>query len=113
MLNVSEIIDTVKQLTEVRIKLLKEDLQGEATGIISRIVILVLMGVTMMMILLFASISLAFYLSLKTNSSYMGFLLVALIYVILFVIFYIIRDSQQLQNPISNFFKRFLFLFKK
>ena len=104
MLNVSEIIQTIKQLIEVRVQLIKSEIQDQFSDIFSRIFILVLMGLASLMILLFASLSLAFYLGEILYSPFKGFLYVAVIYLLLFVLLFLIRESRGLLNSFKIFF---------
>ena len=113
MLNVSEIIQTIKQLIEVRVQLIKSEIQDQFSDIFSRIFILVLMGLASLMILLFASLSLAFYLGEILYSPFKGFLYVAGIYLLLFVFLFLIRESSGLLNSFKLFFKSFIFRGKK
>jgi hypothetical protein len=110
MLNVSEIIQTVKQLIEVRIKLVKEEINGQISNILTRVLLLVLMGVVAVLILIFASFALAFYFSSLVQSTSQGFLYVALIYLLVLVILYFVKDSMTVgkgfQSIINAFFYR-------
>ena len=109
MFNVSEIIQTIKQLIEVRVTLIKEEINDRISAIFARIFLLVMMVAASMMVLLFASISLAFYLSEKMYSTFKGFLYVSLIYVLVFILLYIIRESKGVTNPTQKFLKKFVF----
>lgn len=108
MFNVSEIIQTIKQLIEVRITLVTEEINERISAIFARIFLLVMMAATSMMVLLFASISLAFYLSELMYSTFKGFLYVSLIYVLLLVLLYFIRESNRITNPTQKFLKKFI-----
>lgn len=109
MLNVSEIIQTIKKLIEVRVEIVKSEIQDQFSDIFSRIFILVLMGLSSLMILLFASLSLAFYLGEILYSPFKGFLYVALIYLLLFVLLYLVRESKGLVDSFKQFFRTFIF----
>ncbi|WP_373523277.1 phage holin family protein [Aquiflexum sp.] len=113
MFNVSEIIQTIKQLIEVRVTLVKEEINDHITALFARIFLLVMMATVSLMALLFASISLAFYLSEKMYSPYIGFLYVSLIYILVFVLLYFIKESSSITNPTQKFLKRFIFRRKK
>ncbi|WP_373496668.1 phage holin family protein [Aquiflexum sp.] len=108
MFNVSEIIQTIKQLIEVRINIIKEEVSDYFSAIFTRIFLLVLMAAASMMVLLFASISLAFYLSELLYSTYKGFLYVSVIYLLIFVLLYFIKESRIITNPTQRFLKKFV-----
>lgn len=113
MLNISEIIQTVKQLVEVRIQLIQDEISEQLSSVLTRIFLLLLMATFSVMILLFASFSLAFYLSELMYSTYKGFLYVALIYLLVFVLIYFLKDSKSLVDSFQKFLKNFIFRKRK
>lgn len=113
MSNISEIINTIKQLIDVRINMIQEGIQTRITSLVTRIAILVLMGIFALFLLLFASFSLAFYLSEITRSPFQGFLYVAGIYLVIVIVLYFIRNSLQLQANLRSSLTRFVFLGEK
>jgi ABC-type phosphate/phosphonate transport system permease subunit len=112
MLNVSEIIQTIKQLVEVRMQMVKNEISEQLSIFITRILLLVLMGVVGLFILLFLSFCLAFYLNEVTYSNYLGFLYVSLIYILLLVVIYIMRNSGRLSDSAQTSLKAFIFRVK-
>lgn len=112
MLNVSEILNTVKKLVEIKIEILKNDIKGQLSNAITRIAILCMMVIVSVLILLFASIALAFYFAEITYSNSLGFLYVGLIYLAIFIILYIVKDSKSIQKGIFDGLNKFLFLTK-
>ncbi|HLT09133.1 MAG TPA: phage holin family protein [Cyclobacteriaceae bacterium] len=110
MSNISEIVNTIKQLIEVRLEMIQEEVRTRITSFIARIAILVLMGIFALFLLLFLSLSLAFYLSEVTRSPFSGFLYVAGIYFIILIILYFVRNSLQLQANLRSSLSRFVFL---
>lgn len=112
MSNITEILNTIKNLIEVRIEMIKEGIRARFISLISRIVVLVLMGITGLFILLFASFSLAFYLSEVSRSPFLGFLYVAGIYLLILIILYFIRNSLKLQANLQSSFTKFIFFGK-
>lgn len=113
MFNVSEIIQTVKQLIEVRVQMVKEEINEQIAGIMARIFLLLLMGTVSVMVILFVSLSLAFYLSELMYSTYKGFLYVGLIYLLVFVLMYFLKDAKGIVNSFQKFLKMFVFGGKK
>jgi H+/Cl- antiporter ClcA len=113
MMNVSEIVHTIKQLIEVRIKLVKDEINEQISNVLTRILLLVLMGVVAIMILFFASFALAFYLSTLVQSTSQGFLYVALIYLLLLVLLYFLRDSMTMGKGFQSIINAFFFRPKK
>lgn len=113
MLNISEIIQTIKQLVEVRIQLIQDEISEQLSSVLARIFLLLLMATISVMILLFASFSLAFYLSELMYSTYKGFLYVALIYLLVFVFIYFLKDAKSLLDSFQKFLRNFIFRKRK
>lgn len=113
MSNISEIINTLKKLIDVRMEMVQEGIRTRISSLITRIVILVVIGILGLFLLLFASFSLAFYLSEISRSPSLGFLYVAGIYLVIAIILYFIRNSLQLQANLRSSLARFVFLGEK
>ncbi|WP_209331023.1 phage holin family protein [Lunatimonas salinarum] len=113
MMNLSEIVETVKKLVEVRIKIAVNKLADDFASIVTRVVVLILMVMTGVMVLLFGSIALAFFLAEKMASVYMGFLTVAASYLVLLLLLYLVRNSASLQTSLKSGLTKFIFLFKQ
>jgi hypothetical protein len=78
----------------------------------ARIAAMVLMLLSASFILLFASISLAFYFSEIFGSSSIGFLMLTGIYVVLFFILFLLRNAGTFQGILKSSISRYVFLFK-
>jgi len=113
MLNISEIIQTIRQLFDVRLQLIKDEVQEQFSKLMTKIVVLVLIGVAALMVLLFGSIALGFYLSEVTASPSLGFLYVSLIYLVLFIVLYMIKNADGLQVSVQRVLRVFMFNPKK
>jgi|GEM_PF-281619 len=113
MLKIGEIVQTVKGLVEARIGLVKREIQDEFVGILSRLILLIVIGCMLLLVFLFLSFSLAFFLSQITKSPYLGFLLVALIYLLVALVMISTRDSSRIQQWVEISLKDFIFRIKK
>ncbi len=109
MLNFTELIQTFKSLIETRIELVKSDIQDQLVGILSRLILLILIGSILLVAGLFLSLSLAFYISQVTQSPYLGFLVVAVCYLLVVVILYLTKDTRGFQQQGNIFLKKFIF----
>ena len=109
MLNFTELIQTFKSLIESRIELVKSDIQDQLVGILSRLILLILIGSILLVTGLFLSLSLAFYISQVTQSPYLGFLVVAVCYLLVVVILYLTKDVRGFQQQGNVFLKKFIF----
>ncbi|WP_026950619.1 phage holin family protein [Algoriphagus mannitolivorans] len=113
MLKIGEIVQTVKGIVETRVSLVKQEIQEEFVSILSRLVLLFVVGSMIMMSFIFLSLSLAFYLSQVTQSPYLGFFIVALIYLLAVIVLYVTRDSFRLQKKAGNVLDDFIFKSRK
>ena len=109
MLNFAEILQTIKSLVETKIELIKSDIQDQLVGMLSRLILLVLIGSILLVAGLFLSLSLAFYISQVTHSPYLGFLVVALCYLVVVVFLYFTKDSLGFQQQFNAFLKKSIF----
>lgn len=109
MLKIGEIVQTVKGIVETKLNLVKLEIQDQISGIISRLVILILMGGSLLLFLFFLSLSLAVFLSQYFESPYMGFLLVGLLYLLILVILYLIKDNNSTQDKMQRGLNEFIF----
>jgi len=112
MMNISEILNTVKKLVELRIKIAYSKITDDISTIVTRVVVLIMMVLAAMFVLLFVSISLAFYLGTLIDSVYLGFLSVGGIYLLLLFILYLIRNTMTFQTRLKSNLTKFIFLFK-
>ncbi|MCS5490805.1 MULTISPECIES: phage holin family protein [Algoriphagus] len=109
MVNISEISQTIRKLVETRINLIKEEIQDQVMGVVTRVLLLVIIGGLMLLVLLFFSLALAFFLSSVFESTYSGFLLVGLFYLLLVVGLYWLRYSPSIRKEIQGGMSNFIF----
>lgn len=109
MLRIGEIIHTIKGIVETKVDIVKLEIQDQISGILSRLLILILMGGSLLLVLLFLSLSLAFFLSQYFESPYMGFLLVGLLYLLVLLLLFLIRDHDSIQDKMQKGLRGFLF----
>lgn len=109
MFNISEIIQTVKQLVDVRIQLIKEEINDQLASILAKLFLLLIISLVLLLIMLFASFTLAYFISEWTRSPYMGFLIVSLLYILLLILLYAQRDSKKLTKVFHYILRQILF----
>jgi cytochrome c biogenesis protein CcdA len=102
MLNFSEIANTFKNIFEVRLQIVKDELKEELSTVITKVVILAAMGFVGLLILLFLSAALAFYFGALTANTALGFLIVAGIYILIFGILFVVKDSKKVQFSVKD-----------
>lgn len=109
MLKIGEIVQTVKGIVETKIEMVKLDIQDQLTGVLSRMIFLILMGGSLLLVLLFLSLSLAFFLSQYFESPHMGFLIVGILYLIVLLILFLARDNEPTQEKMQKGLNSFIF----
>jgi hypothetical protein len=109
MLKIGEIVQTVKGIVETKIEMVKLDIQDQFAGVLSRMIFLIMMGGSLLLVLLFLSLSLAFFLSQYFESPHMGFLIVGLLYLLVLLLLFLARDHDATQEKMQKGMKGFIF----
>lgn len=109
MLNFAEIVQTIKSIVESRIALIKSDIEEQVWGVLSRLILLVLIGSFFLFGALFLSLSAAFFISQVTQNPSFGFLVVGLVYFMVVILLYLTKDASGLQQRIYVSLKHFIF----
>ncbi len=97
--------DTVTEYAEARWNLGVLDLSEKAAKSVSNLASGLIIGVVGGLMLLFMSISLAWYIGQELSSMPLGFLIVGLIYGILGIVLFVVREKF-IKLPIINIFIR-------
>ncbi len=102
------IIEQIKEYVETRIRLVKYKVIDQATAIIANAIAYAIVAVLGLIILLFASITLALFLGSVFGSDWAGFGCVTLIYIILAVLVLVLK-AKYIETPLIGFFISKLF----
>lgn len=102
LLGVEKLLDTIQKIIEVRISLIKEEAQQKIAGTLSTLLPLLLFLLSLLSLILFCSLTLAFYLAELCNSVPAGFGLVSLFYLVLSIIFYFVKDSKRFKEKVKS-----------
>lgn len=106
LLGLDKIIESLQKLLEVRIAMIREELEQKVAEKLAKILPLLLVIASLTLLVLFASLTLAFYLTDILDSYVYGFGIVALFYLSLTIIFYLLKDSKALKKVFSNSIQR-------
>lgn len=98
---VEKLVSHVIQFAETRFDITAINLQDRTADIIASIASITVLGILVTFIILLLSIGAAMYISDRVNSTFIGFLYVALFYVLLAVLIYVKRKSM-IKLPIIN-----------
>lgn len=104
LLGLDKIIESLQKLLEVRIAMVKEEIEEKVAETLAKILPLFLVLISLTLLILFGSLTLAFYLTEVVDSYIYGFGIVALGYLLLTVIFYLLKDSKILKKVFSETF---------
>jgi len=101
------IIDQLKEYAETRFKLLKYETIEGGTSILASVLTDAITAISMVLAFIFASFTLAYFLSDVLNSFWEGFGCVALIYLIIAIV--IKLNKERIEKPLVNLFIQKIF----
>lgn len=101
------IVDQLKEYAETRFKLLKYEAIEGGTSILASVITDAITAISMVLAFIFASFTLAYYLSDVLESFWEGFGCVALIYLIIAIV--IKLNKERIEKPLVNLFIQKLF----
>lgn len=102
LLGLDKIIESLQKLLEVRIAMIRTEIEEKVAEKLAKLLPLLLVGASFTLLILFASLALAFYLTEIMESYVYGFGIVALIYLLLTISFYLLKDNKGLKKALSN-----------
>ena len=97
----SDLLKSLKEYLELKYKYTKLDITEKLLLIAGGIAVFMIIFIVLVIIVLFASISLAFYLSEILKSNYLGFIAISAIYFVLFLIILLFKRILII-NPIHQ-----------
>lgn len=104
-----KLIEASKKYIEVRIELLKLDIQEESGKYLMRISFLIFILFLFLFSILFVCLGLAFYLNEVMESHYLGFFIIAGFFFAVCMVIYILRNSRRIINFFKNIIDDFIF----
>jgi hypothetical protein len=102
LLGLDKIIESLQKLLEVRIAIIREEIEEKIAEKLAKALPLLLVVATTTLLVLFASLTAAFYLSEIMGSYVYGYGIVALFYLLLTIVFYLLKDSKVLKKVFSD-----------
>ena len=102
LLGLEKILESLQNLIEVRIAIVKDEVEAKVAEKMAKILPMLLVLFAINLLILFASLTLSFYLSELLGSYMYGFGIVALGYLLLTIIFYFLKDSKILKNAFGK-----------
>jgi len=102
LLGLEKIIESLQNLIEVRIAIIKDEVEAKIAEKMANILPIILVLFALNLLILFASLTLAFYLSEILGSYMYGFGVVALGYLLLTIVFLLLKDNKALKSAFSK-----------
>ncbi len=102
LLGLDKLIDSVQRLIEVRVSIIKNEIEQKVKEGLEKAIPIILFFLTMSVFMLFISLTLAFYLSDILQSYVYGFGIVSLIYLVISLILFLSRKSVKIKMKIRS-----------
>ncbi|HET8861412.1 phage holin family protein [Marivirga sp.] len=102
LLGLDKIIESLQKLLEVRIAMIRAEIEEKIAEKLAKLLPLLLVVTTMSFVILFGSLTLAFYLTEIMESYVYGFGIVSLVYLVLTIILYLLKDRKALKKVFSD-----------
>lgn len=102
LLGLDKIIESLQKLLEVRIAMIRTEIEEKVAEKLAKLLPLLLVLASVSLLILFASLTLAFYLTDILESYVYGFGIVSLGYLLLAIIFILLKDSKFMKKVFSD-----------
>lgn len=98
LLGLDKLIETIQGLVEVRVAIVKEEIQDKVSETLAKILPLFMFLLAFTFVILFGSLTLSYYLADKFDSYIYGFGIVSIGYLILSIVLYLLKDSKVMKK---------------
>ncbi|SMG22152.1 Putative Holin-X, holin superfamily III [Marivirga sericea] len=102
LLGLDKIIESLQNLLEVRIAMIREEVEETVAEKLAKVLPLLLVVAASTLLIIFASLTLAFYLTEVLGSYVYGFGSVALVYLVMTIILFLLKDSKALKKVFKD-----------
>ena len=106
ILGLEKIIHSIQSLVETRIALIKEEIEEKVAESIAKAIPIVMIALAAFLFILFGSITLGLYLSIVLESYIAGFGIITAFYLLLVILFAILKNSKSYNEGISKQIKK-------
>ena len=97
-----QVKEKVSELIKTKVDQLKLEFKAHLASVIGKAILCLALLLIAFLIILFVSLALAFYLNGLWESSFLGFLTVSGLYIIILIVFVLFFKSQRLSTIIEN-----------
>ena len=106
--NIDSIIDNLTGYIEKKIALLKIEIKEDLAIAGAKILIMIVLALFMFMVILFLSLGAGTLLNMMLGNDYLGYFIVAGFYLILFMIFGLLRKELGIEQKLEKIFLKIL-----
>jgi len=106
MIKIDKLVDSLTSFLKERFDLMKVDIVEKISSAVSRIISFFILFLVLLFVIGFASISLGTYLNESLNSSYLGYSIITLFYIIIFFGLYTFSKSGKFKDLIESEFNK-------
>ena len=106
MIKIDKLIDSITSFLKERFDIMKVDLVDKISSAVSRIISFFVLFLILLFVIGFASITLGNYLNEILENSYLGYSIITLFYIIIFIGLYAFSKSGKFKNLIESEFNK-------
>lgn len=99
---VTKLIDKITELVKLKLEQLQIEVKGQIGLLLSRLIIIFAIGLLFTFFLFFIGLTLAFIINHSTGSYYLGFLVVAVIALVLCIALFLVARSESFTKAIKS-----------
>ena len=103
ILGVEKIMNAIQGLIETRVAMVKEEIEEKVANSLAKAIPILLVIFSIFLFILFGSITLGLYLSMVMDNSIAGFGIIAVLYLIVGIVLFLIRNNK---SYTENFYKQ-------
>jgi uncharacterized membrane protein YozB (DUF420 family) len=93
LLGIGNVIDNVKALVDTRLQIVKLELKDDLSKVLANVLISLVLLSVLIFALFLISIGLSIYFGELVNNYFYGFMLMASIYILLFILLFLVRNK--------------------
>lgn len=96
--NIDRMIDHLAGFLETRLEILKLDFKEESVRVIAKLITMAVIALFGTLFFIFFSVALGIYLNQVLGSAYLGFVILAVCFLLLFILVLIVKESSWYHN---------------
>ena len=106
MIKIDKLIEAISSFLKERFDVMKVDIIDKISSIIAKLISFIILFLVLLFFIGFTSISIGSYLNIILDSSYLGYCIVSIFYLIAFIGLYIYSKSGKLKKLVEEEFNK-------